>query len=55
MKKEDLGYEGGITGLLEIDIMRGCLMERYYSREHFVFAMAVIGLTIIPTTIKSWS
>ena len=34
--------------------MEGYLMEIYFSREPFGFAMAIIGSTTRPTTVKNW-
>ena len=47
-----LEREGYITGLLDVTIIGGCLMERDYSREPFGFSMSVLGLTRIYTTVN---
>ena len=44
-KKKELEREGDITGLLEVTVMGGCLMERDASREPFGFEMDVLGST----------
>ena len=31
-EKKEIGSEEGITGLLEVTVIGGCLMERYTSR-----------------------
>ena len=54
LKKKELRREGGITGLLYMTIMEGCIMEGYYSIKPFGFAMAVLGSTIRPTTVHNW-
>ena len=54
LKKKELRREGGITGLLYMTTMEGCIMEGYYSIEPFGFAMAVLGSTIRPTTVHNW-
>ena len=47
-----LGKERIITGIIEVTVMRGFLIERYTSREPFGFVMAVLGSTKIPTTVN---
>ena len=44
LKNKELGREGGITGLLEVTVIGGCLMERDASRKPFGFAMDVLLL-----------
>ena len=45
--------EGYITGLLELNVMGGLLMERYASIEPFVFSISVLSLTIRTTNVKN--
>ena len=44
-KKKNLSKEVDITGSLEVTVQGSCLMEKYASREAFVFARDVIGST----------
>ena len=44
-KENKLEREGDITGLLEVTVQGGCLMEIYASREAFGFARDVISST----------
>ena len=44
--------EGDITGLIEVTVKGGFLMERYASRESFGFEMDVLGSTRRPTTVN---
>ena len=44
-KEDKLGRGGDITGLLEVTVQGGWLMERYASIESFSFARDVIGST----------
>ena len=48
-KDKNLEREGYITGLLEVTVQGGCLMERDVSREAFVFARDVLVSTRRPT------
>ena len=52
LKEKKLEREGDITGLLEITVQGGCIMERDAPREPFGFAMAVIGSTRRPTIVN---
>ena len=52
LKEKNLEREGEITGLLEVNVQGGRLMEIYASIEAFCFAMDVIGLTKRPTIIN---
>ena len=53
LKKKELGRGGVITGLSEVTVQEGCLMEGYASIEPLGFAMYVpLDLTIGPTTIN---
>ena len=44
-KGKNLEREGYITGLLEVTVQGGCIMEKYASIEAFGFARDVIGST----------
>ena len=55
LKKKDLGKEVGITGMLEVTVMGGCLIKTYAPRKPFGFEMYVLLVsTIGPTTVKSF-
>ena len=44
-KKKKLNREGDTIGLLEVTVQGSYLMEKYASKEAFVFARDVIGST----------
>ena len=44
--------EGDITGLIEVTVEVGFLMQIDASREDFGFSMDVLGSTIRPTTVN---
>ena len=52
LKDNKLDMEGCIISLLKVIEMRGCLIEKYVSREAFGFARVVIGLTRRPTIVN---
>ena len=52
LKERNLEREGDITGLIEVTVMGGCIMERYVLREPLGFTMAVLGSTTRPTNVN---
>ena len=52
LKEKKQEREGYITGLLEVTVQGGGLMERYALIEAFGFAMGVLGSTRRPTTVN---
>ena len=54
MKKKQIKREEYITGLLEVTVTEGFLMEGYSGRETFVFEMVVLSSTRSPTTVHIW-
>ena len=54
IKKIDINRGKDITGLLDVTVIEGYIMEGYTSRKPFVFSMAVCSLTRIPTTENTW-
>ena len=53
MKNKEISREEYITGMLEVTIMEGYLMEGYASREPFDFVMSVPSST--RRTVNTWA
>ena len=54
LKKKELKRDEDITGLLDVTVIEGYIMEGYTSRKPFVFAMAVCSLTRSPNDVNTW-
>ena len=54
IKNKEISREEYITGMLEVTIMEGYLMEGYASREPFDFVMSVPSSTRRTVTLGSW-